>query len=279
MKSSLMQLLVHFDASRRAAPRLEFARQLARRHGAAVAALYSVTPSFAMPPFAPTLGPGTAVSLREVDDERLARARTTFDRALASTGVPVSWGELTDYPVAGAFAQQAFYADLLVLGQHDPSDIESSDVPPDFAETVMAISGRPALILPYAVVPPTVGEAVVIAWKPTREAAHAVTAAMPLLQSAQRVHVVSWSADEPVVGGVALDLAGYLKRHGVEATWHRQGDEPDRLGELLLSRAFDLTADLLVMGCYGHSRAREWLVGGTSREVLQSMTLPVLMAH
>lgn len=279
MKSSLMQLLVHFDASRRATPRLEFARRLARRHGAAVAALYAVTPSFAMPPFAPTLGPGTAVSLREVDDERLDRARTTFDRALASTGVPVSWGELTDYPVAGAFAQQAFYADLLVLGQHDPSDIESSDVPPDFAETVMAISGRPALILPYAVVPPTVGETVVIAWKPTREAAHAVTAALPLLQSAQRVHVVSWSADEPVVGGAALDLAGYLKRYGVEATWHRQGDEPDGLGELLLSRAFDLTADLLVMGCYGHSRAREWLVGGTSREVLQSMTLPVLMAH
>ena len=279
MKSSLMQLLVHFDASRRATPRLEFARRLARRHGAAVAALYAVTPSFAMPQFAPTLGPGTAVSLREVDDERLDRARTTFDRALASTGVPVSWGELTDYPVAGAFAQQAFYADLLVLGQHDPSDIESSDVPPDFAETVMAISGRPALILPYAVVPPTVGETVVIAWKPTREAAHAVTAALPLLQSAQRVHVVSWSADEPVVGGAALDLAGYLKRYGVEATWHRQGDEPDGLGELLLSRAFDLTADLLVMGCYGHSRAREWLVGGTSREVLQSMTLPVLMAH
>ena len=279
MKSSLMQLLVHFDASRRATPRVEFARRLARRHGAAVAALYAVTPSFAMPPFAPTLGPGTAVSLREVDDERLDRARTTFDRALASTGVPVSWGELTDYPVAGAFAQQAFYADLLVLGQHDPSDIESSDVPPDFAETVMAISGRPALILPYAVVPPTVGETVVIGWKPTREAAHAVTAAMPLLQSAQRVHVVSWSADEPVVGGAALDLAGYLKRYGVEATWHRQGDEPDGLGELLLSRAFDLTADLLVMGCYGHSRAREWLLGGTSREVLQSMTLPVLMAH
>ena len=51
------------------------------------------------------------------------------------------------------------------------------------------------------------------------------------------------------------------------------------MGDLLLSRAFDLDADLLVMGCYGHSRAREWVLGGTSRTVLQSMTLPVLMAH
>ena len=55
--------------------------------------------------------------------------------------------------------------------------------------------------------------------------------------------------------------------------------EPEELGELLLSRAFDLEADLMVMGCYGHSRAREWVLGGTSRTVLRSMTLPVLMAH
>ena len=74
-------------------------------------------------------------------------------------------------------------------------------------------------------------------------------------------------------------MNGYLWRHGVEAIWHREGQEPQALGELLLSRAFDLHADLLVMGCYGHSRTREWLLGGTSRTVLRAMTLPVLMAH
>ncbi|MBI5907374.1 MAG: universal stress protein, partial [Burkholderiales bacterium] len=171
------------------------------------------------------------------------------------------------------------YADLLVLGQHNPSDTESAHVPADFVETVMAISGKPSLILPSASRPLAGGATVVIAWKPTRAAARAVDAAMPLLRDARRVHVVSWASEEAVIGGERLDLNGYLKLHGVEATWHSQGEEPEELGELLLSCAFDLEADLLVMGCYGHSRAREWLLGGTSRVVLRSMTLPVLMAH
>ena len=65
----------------------------------------------------------------------------------------------------------------------------------------------------------------------------------------------------------------------MSAQWHRDPGEPAEIGELLLSRCADLSADLLVMGCYGHSRAREWVLGGTSRTVLHSMTLPVLMAH
>jgi nucleotide-binding universal stress UspA family protein len=65
----------------------------------------------------------------------------------------------------------------------------------------------------------------------------------------------------------------------VQSVWHGQGDEPEAVGELLLSRVFDLEADLLVMGCYGHNRAREWALGGASRTILKSMTLPVLMAH
>ena len=67
--------------------------------------------------------------------------------------------------------------------------------------------------------------------------------------------------------------------HGVPAVMHDAQEEPAELGELLLSRASDFDADLLVMGCYGHTRAREWLLGGVSRTVLQSMTLPGLMAH
>ncbi|UUZ68319.1 universal stress protein [Polaromonas sp. P2-4] len=241
---------------RRAAQRLEVAHQLGRRHGAAVAALYAVTPSFVELPFAPEIGPNIAATLRKIDDEQVAGARTMFEHSLASAGVPVSWGEVRDDPVMSAFAQQALYADLLVLGQHDPLDTRSAHVPADFVETVMAISGKPALILPYATVPPAVGETVVIAWKPTREAARAVAAAMPLLQGARRVHVVSWAGEEAAISGERLDLDGYLKLRGVEATWHRQGEEPEQLGEQLLSRAFDLEADLLVMGCYGHSRAR-----------------------
>ena len=280
MNASLAQLLVHLDGSPQTVQRLEAARQIGQAQGAAVTALYAVTPHFVELPFAPEIGPGIAASLRGIDDALRDRARSAFEQLLATPGIAMAWAEVRDDPVMAAFAQQAFYADLLVLGQHDPFSASSSGVPPDFAESVMVMSGKPALILPYAgALPGVMGETVVIAWKPTREAARAVSAAMPLLKRAGRVVILSWTGEDERVEGSRLDLNGYLRLHRVEATWQHEGDEPDALGELLLSRAFDVGADLLVMGCYGHSRAREWVLGGTSRTVLESMTLPVLMAH
>jgi len=279
MKESLTQLLVHLDGSPRAARRLAVARAIAQTHGAAVTALYAVTPALLVVPFAPEAGASVAEALGQIDEERRTQARRIFDRSVATAGVRAEWAEVQDYPIVPAFARQALYADLLVLGQHDPSDPEAAGVPFDFAQTVMATSGKPALIVPYADLGATLGQTIVIAWKPTREAARAVSAAVPLMQRARRVHVLSWGREDEDVAGARLDLDGYLKLRGVEPTWHREGDEPDFMGDLLLSRAFDLDADLMVMGCYGHSRAREWVLGGTSRTVLQSMTLPVLMAH
>ena len=279
MKESLTQLLVHLDGSPRAARRLAVARAIAQTHGAAVTALYAVTPALLVVPFAPEAGASVAEALGQIDEERRTQARRIFDRSVATAGVRAEWAEVQDYPIVPAFARQALYADLLVLGQHDPSDPEAAGVPFDFAQTVMATSGKPALILPYADLGATLGQTIVIAWKPTREAARAVSAAVPLMQRARRVHVLSWGREDEDVAGARLDLDGYLKLRGVEPTWHREGDEPDFMGDLLLSRAFDLDADLMVMGCYGHSRAREWVLGGTSRTVLQSLTLPVLMAH
>ena len=149
-----------------------------------------------------------------------------------------------------AFTQQALYADLLVLGQH----------------------------VPYAGMPRIVGNTILIAWKET-EAARAVSAALPVLRRAQAVHVVTWGSDNSTQDVGPLNLGKYLALHQVEPVWHHQGKEPEHLGEILLSTASDLGANLLVMGCYGHSRAREWILGGTSRAILQSITMPVLMAH
>jgi nucleotide-binding universal stress UspA family protein len=280
MKESLAQLLVHMDASPHAARRLAAARAIAQTHGAAVTALYAVTPALLMVPFAPEAGPSVANALAEMDAQRRSQAHAVFESAPALSGVHATWAEVTDYPIVPAVIRQALYADLLVLGQYDPEDSEGAGVPFDFPEMVMAGSGKPALILPYAGGAGPIGQVVAIAWKPTREAARAVSAAVPLLQRARRVHVLTWGDDEEDVTGSRLDLDGYLKLRGIEPVWHREcGEEPNGIGDLLLSRSFDLEADLLVMGCYGHSRAREWVLGGTSRTILQSMTIPVLMAH
>lgn len=279
MKTPLTQVLVHMDATPLAAARLEAACRMAETQGAAVAALYAVTSALVVLPYAPEGGGAVVAPLQDIDADRRTAARARFDQVAAAAAVHPTWSEVRDDPIIVPFAQQALYADLLVLGQHDPTESRYSGVPADFAESVMAASGKPALIIPYAGVPARIGDTIAIAWKPTREAARAVAAAMPLLQRARRVHVISWTSPDEVITGSRLDLQGYLHQRGVEASWHRQGDEPESVGELLLSRAFDLEADLLVMGCYGHGRAREWVLGGASRTVLRSMTLPVLMAH
>jgi nucleotide-binding universal stress UspA family protein len=278
MKASFSQLLVHLDGSANDAQRLASAAAIAQSQGAAVTALYAVTPALVTLPFAAEAGASVATTLGEMDGERRRAARAAFDAATASQ-FRAEWAEIADYPVTSSFTRQALYADLLILGQHDPSGSSSTAVPADFPEAVMAGSGKPALVLPCQGGPTTVAQTIVIAWKPTRETALAVSAAVPLLQRARSVKVVSWLGQDSTVLGDPLDLAHYLKLRGVRATWHHEASEPEHLGDVLLSRCFDLGADLLVMGCYGHSRAREWVLGGTSRTVLRSMTLPVLMAH
>lgn len=278
MVTSYRQLLVHLDSSRRSSVRLALARRLAQQEGAELTALYAVTPTLVALPF-PPMSPDLAASVLDLDVDRRTRARAEFDRLMAEPGVNVDWTEVEELSAIAAFSQQALYADLLVMAQHEPASVQSGDLPADFPQAVMSTSGKPALLVPYVDPPATLGNSIVIAWKETREAARAVAAAMPLLGRAAEVHVVTWGSDGSRVGGSKLDLSGYLKLHGVKATWHEQGSEPDDLGDILLSRAFDFGADLLVMGCYGHSRAREWVLGGTSRTVLRSMTLPVLMAH
>jgi nucleotide-binding universal stress UspA family protein len=280
MNSPLKQVLVHLDATKAASLRLAAARQMARDHGAALSALYATVPVYLELPYAPEMAPGVAATLADIDTERRAAARKVFDETMRTPGPIATWGDTSEVPLVGAFASQCLYADLLVLGQPDSGDPAGAAVPPDFVESVLLASGRPALVIPYVGWSGGIGDTVAIAWKETREAARAVAAALPLLQRASKVHVLSWDGEAPLdVQGHRLDLDGYLRLHGIEATWHGSGPEPDDLGEILLSRAFDLGADLLVMGCYGHSRAREWVLGGTSRSVLHGMTLPVLMAH
>ncbi|KQT10875.1 universal stress protein [Ramlibacter sp. Leaf400] len=278
MTTSYTQILVHLDAGRRITEAVMCGRRLAQEQGAALAALDVTRPALVSVPVVGELGALTGAALADLDAQRRKAVRTTFDAAMSGPGPAAQFGEICELQMAGAFAQQALYADLLVLSQPHP-DLGPGEAPRDFNELVLAASGKPALILPAVGPLPQAFATLAIAWKPTRETAHAVAGAMPLLQRAAQVHVVTWGPDEDEDEGGVLDLDRYLNLYGVTARWHRRGEEPGDLGELLLSQAFDLGADLLVMGCYGHGRAREWMLGGVSRTVLRSMTLPVLMAH
>lgn len=281
--NTLGTLLVHVDASPRSRIRLAVAQQIALRCDTgsqapgAIEAVCCTMPSFADLPLAYAEGAAAARSfLLELYAQRRAQARAAFDAFNLEAARPMSWVELAHEQAVPAVAGRALYADLLVLGQHMPEDLDTLNTPADFVEAVLFDSGRPAVIVPHAWSPVSIGREILIAWKPSREAARALGAALPLLQRASRIHYVV----EHHAEAHGRQLEAWLRAHGAEA--HIVRHAPLSLatpGEDLLSRAADADADLLVMGCYGHTRTRELLLGGVTRTVLQSMTLPVLMAH
>jgi nucleotide-binding universal stress UspA family protein len=194
--------------------------------------------------------------------------------------VSAEWREVSE-GVEGDAALHARYADLAIVGQLDPDRVEGNLLWPR-PEQVTLASGRPVLVVPYAGRFDTVGKRVLIGWNASREAARAVNDAMPLLAAAELVTVLTIDPREgPSEHGElpGADISLHLARHGVKAQIERTVSTGLGIGEVLLSRAADLGADLLVTGAYGHSRARELLLGGATRTLLQSMTLPVLISH
>jgi nucleotide-binding universal stress UspA family protein len=274
----LQSILVHLDDSPRAAVRLEIARRLVRQHGAGMACvLFAVEP---VPrPLETPVAEVPPPTILEMEPAQRARALAIFEAAMRRGEPLMTWAEIPPEDPARAFSQAALYADLLVLGQKDPDDPNTLDVPDDFVEDVLLQAGKPSLIIPSVGTFEEVATRALIAWKPTRETARAVAGAIPLLQKARTVQVVSWGDDPFPLAETTFGIGRYLKWHGIDAEVRHYPDEPADLGELLLSRVADESADLLVMGCYSHSRVREIMLGGMTRTVLKSMTCPVLMSH
>jgi nucleotide-binding universal stress UspA family protein len=187
--------------------------------------------------------------------------------------VQIEWREVRGAPQR-AFMRQALYADLLVLGQHDGAHRDSGTAK-DFVPSTIIESGKPALVIPNTEQSAPTFDNVFVAWKETREAARALSAAVPLLQKANTVCV---AVDADTVDAHRVLLKRLLQAHGVDAQFHSVSSPASQTGDALLSMATDVGASLMVMGCYGHSRGREWILGGATRSVLQSMTIPVLMA-
>lgn len=278
--NDISSILIHLDASPRSGERIAFARRLAARHGASLQALYAVNSSFVELPFALSEGSDIGVLALKLDDDRRRRAREQFDSAVGAPGAPVEWAELEREPAIWGFVQQSLYADLLVLGQREIDPAFARDLPADFLESVLMGSGKPVLVLPYASAVASDAQRILVAWNATRESARSLFAALPLLRGASRVDVAAWQdKSAPLTAADRSRLARCLEQHGVTATLHWYGTAPGDVGNGLLSLAADLGSDLLVTGCYGHTRAREWVLGGTTRTLLKSMTVPVLMAH
>jgi nucleotide-binding universal stress UspA family protein len=276
--NAIKSILVHADASAQTVMRLHAATALASTHGASVRALYAVLPVYMQYPYSLSISAEATALLQQVEDERSERARALFASAASDARMPVEWASTTGDPVL-AFTRAAACSDLAIIGQSDPDNELRADVRSDFVPSVIIGSGRPTLVLPHRYQGNAIGRTALLAWKPTREAAHALAGALPLLCSADKVHVALWNEGEDASTDDRADIERYLRAHGITPEVHGYGPESRDVGEYLLSLASDVAADLLVMGCYGHGRMREWVLGGATRSVLRSMTVPVLMAH
>ncbi|MGE0717625.1 MAG: universal stress protein [Alphaproteobacteria bacterium] len=275
---ALRDLLVHVDDTPAAARRVALAAELARRHGAHLAGLYlQVEPT--VPGYVMAELPGETLDwMHRNAVERAEAAEALFRRTVDAAGIPAEWRRVatTDPEVAAVHGR---YVDLNIAGQDDP---DAPPALPGVTEAVLLGSGRPTLVVPYAGTFASLGDNVLVAWNAGREAARAVGDALPLIAEGARITVLAVDPDATAAGGAGVpgaDIALHLARHGrpVEAS-HIVSDDVSP-SDLLLSRAADLGTDLLVMGAYGHSRLREVVLGGVTREILQHMTVPVLMSH
>ena len=179
-----------------------------------------------------------------------------------------------------AMKQESMYCDLIVLGQHMDSD-QSVSKNSGVIESLLLATATPLLIVPgkgsYSALP----KSVLVAWRKSRESALAIREAVPLLQRSGKVEIATVDRKkgaDKTNKSVKDQLVKYLKLHGVSAKYKSIVSDEDA-ANVLLSHASDIGAELLVMGGYGHARSQEWALGGVTKTVLQSMTLPVLMAH
>ncbi|MDY7801382.1 universal stress protein [Burkholderia stagnalis] len=276
---SYKTLLVHLDDSPRCATRVALALDLAQRCNAHLIGLYVVCQDL-FEPLRRRDEPLELAVYERLCESRRKQAEIAFLDAAQRAGRSVEWRAPAG-PATETATLHARHADLLVLGQTDPHD-RTTYIAPHFVEDVVTGCGRPAIIVPYAGLVRTFAENVLIAWDGGREAARAVADALPLLKRARFVTVetVERHRSDPDKTPAGVDVAAYLERHGIRASFATTPREGDiNTGETLLNRTSDLHSDLLVMGAYSHARMRERVLGGATRTILETMTVPVLMSH
>ena len=268
---------------------LATALQVARQFNAHVSALHVRVDSRDVAPLA---GEGLSGAMIEEmmkatekeSGDRSAAVYAMFNRFVTQHGVTLAAarrgeGATASFDVVTGreddlIAQLARLADLTIVPHPSGGDEVSSS---DALHAVLFDSGRPVLIAPHEA-PASIGERVCVAWNGTGESAAAVLGALPWLQRAGSVRILS-SDDYQRRGPAAPDLARYLALHGVSAELAQFRPVEREVGRGLLAAAGEFGADLLAMGAYSHSRLRQLILGGVTRHVLEHARIPVLMSR
>jgi nucleotide-binding universal stress UspA family protein len=272
-------VLVHADLSVHAPARIRLAAAVANAHdahlvGAAMTGISRFVYSDTSAELERSVVAGYVDTLHEHAREALDR----FEAAARGAGVRSFEARLVGDDPEGGLVLLSRFADLVVLSQSDPAN-PVAGVVRDLPEYVMLNVARPVLLVPFAGEFGGLDGKALVAWDAGLEASRALALALPLLRHAAGVTIAQYNAASTAeLAAQSADLTAWLGRHGIKARVLEQRIAIDA-GDALLSLAADQQAGLVVMGGYGHTRFRELLLGGATRTVLESMTVPVLMAH
>lgn len=275
----IKDILVVLEGGAEDATRLAYAESLATVDDGVVTGLFLNK----LPELYTAVGP---VGVVEVINDAIGRAREYGDTALAGLKPKferlAARGQLRRLDslagVAGVqLAEEARVADITIITR--PYGVPEGA--PDLVEGLIFGSGRATLLVPPGGTPPKSYDTIVMAWSGTKDSARALREALPLLRKARQVRIVMVQEKgdpESRREQPGADVARHLDRHGVNVDLHTVTGWTDVAGALL-HEAQAQSADLLVMGAYGHSRFRQWMLGGVTREILSTARLPVLVAH
>ena len=226
--------------------------------------------------------PSVITEQQNMLERETAQLEEQFNKRTAGQAATSEWrcNHLEHANIASDIIDQSRCADLIIVAQEetDPFGLRT-----DIPGAVTYETGRPVLIIPAMGEFESVGKRVMVAWNASRESARAAFDALPMLKAADEVRIVAVdppATDESKDIVLGEELALTLARHGVSvevSAVFRDGGVS--IGDQILNEAADGGSDLVVMGCYGHSAMRESLFGGATRDMLEAMTVPVLMSH
>lgn len=277
----LGRIAIHLSNDNACARRIDAGLQLAKEHNAEVVGVYP-SDGVAGHYYDESIIPQDVRKLlRGRRDEFRESVRKLFLEKAQAAGVKADWrapqGEADE-----ALALHARYCDLLVMSKAERVDTVTAIIP-NLPEAVVMAAGRPVLMIPNVGNISSIGQRVLYCWDQRREAARAFTDAAPFLERCKELVVLEVDRDEQAFRDNDLrdtDFTALCSSLGYPAAKHLvKQSEGIGVGNVILNTASDAGSDLIVMGAYGHSRMRQWVMGGASRTLLSSMTAPVLLAH
>jgi nucleotide-binding universal stress UspA family protein len=271
---AIKDILLHLDNSPGCQARIDLAIQLAQSHGAHIKGLHVISHSY----YAPRHTAAAAEEAKNIE--------TLFIARTAAAGVSAEWLNI-DWSVVGVRIAEiitifTYYTDLVIIGQPTETTNEAG-IPFDLPERLGLAGGKPLLIVPYAGDFNRTIERIMVAWKAGRESSRTLYDAMPLLERAKHLSIVTVAAPEYQDQGDDNDIArldAYLSRHERPFT-HDRILAPATLpvGDALLNHACEQKMDLLVMGGFAASRRGAFMLGPVARHLMNHMTVPVLLSH